>query len=86
MNKKSDRKREKTKPPEINGRGTLLIFNTGGLGRRWREREGVLNFKHFIASSPLLNHPSTFVLLLQLSDIQHQGLKRKNTKRSKQRK
>ncbi|GIX93838.1 hypothetical protein CEXT_342001 [Caerostris extrusa] len=29
-----------------------------------RERErGALNFKHYITSSPLLNHPSTFVLL-----------------------
>ncbi|GIY12508.1 hypothetical protein CDAR_189551 [Caerostris darwini] len=54
---------KKINSPEINGRGTLLIFNTGGLGRPWREREGVLNFKHFNTSSPLLNHPSTFGLL-----------------------
>ncbi|GIX93839.1 hypothetical protein CEXT_342011 [Caerostris extrusa] len=62
---KTGQKARKTKNPVINGGGILLIYNTGGLGRRWREREreGALNFKHFITSFPLLNHPSTFVLL-----------------------
>ncbi|GIX93840.1 hypothetical protein CEXT_342021 [Caerostris extrusa] len=60
---KKRQKARKTKPPKINGRGTLLIFNAGGLGRRWTEREGALNFKYFVTSFPLLNHPSTFCSL-----------------------